>query len=487
MTSFLLLSQLQEMLIHPLISLICVPLCILVAYYLFFTISTSKKLPPSPSQLPIIGNLHQLGTHPHRSLRSLAQRYGPIMLLHLGRKPAVVVLSPDLAREILKTHDTVFANRPDSRIAKRLFYWRQMRSICVMQLLSAKRVKSFRMYREEETAELIKKRAQSCTCSSPIDLSELLVSLTRNLICRAAFGRKYGEGEGEGESGRTFKKLLEELGEMLGAFSVGDFIPWLGWLDQVSGLDAKVERVFNEFDHFFSAVIDDHMARQDDEDHMDLLDILLQIQKDGSNGVCMVKEHIKAILLDMFAGATDTTYTVIEWAMTEILRHPEIMKKVQEEIRGIAGSKLQINEDDLGKMLYLKALIKETMRLHYVEVGGYNILAETRVMVNAWAIGRDPATWPEAEQFKPERFMHTSLDLKGHDFELIPFGAGRRGCPGATFALAVVELVLASLLHNFNWTLPGGARGEDLDDSESTGMSVHKKCPLVLLASPHSF
>ncbi|KAK1565046.1 hypothetical protein Q3G72_017521 [Acer saccharum] len=203
-----------------------------------------------------------------------------------------------------------------------------------MRLLSAKRVKSFRLYREEETAELIKKVAvQSRSCSTPIDLSEMLISLTRDLICRAAFGRKYGENEGE--SGRKLKKLLKELGEMLGVFSVGDFIPWL-----------------------------DDSSTSLSEDRMDLLDILLQIQKDGTNGFRMAKDHIKALLLDMFAGATDTAYTVIEWAMTQILRHPEIMKKVQVEIRGIAGSKLNIDEDDLEKMLYLRVVIKETMRLH---------------------------------------------------------------------------------------------------------------------------
>ncbi|TXG50174.1 hypothetical protein EZV62_022698 [Acer yangbiense] len=329
-----------------------------------------------------------------------------------------------------------------------------MRSICVMRLLSAERVKLFRLYREEETAELIKKVAvQSRSCSTPIDLSEMLISLMRDLICRAAFGRKYGENEGE--SGRKLKKLLEELGEMLGVFSVGDFIPWLGWLDQVSGLNAKIERVFRDFDHFFNVVIDDRKARQDDsstslsEDRMDLLDILLQIRKDGTNGICMAKEHIKAILLDMFAGATDTTCTVIEWAMTQILRHPEIMKKLQEEIRGIAGSKLNIDEDDLEKMRLHPPvpLLLPRKPTKDVEVGGYNIAAGTR---------------------------------------LIPFGARRRGCPGATFAPAAVELVLANLLHNFNWSLPGGARIEDLDASKSFGMSVHKKYSLVVLASTQS-
>lgn len=203
----------------------------------------------------------------------------------------------------------------------------------------------------------------------------------------------------------------------------------------------------------------------------------------------------------MFAGGADTTYTAIEWAMTEILRHPEVMKKAQEEVRGIVGSKQNVNEDDLGKMVFLKSVIKETLRLHPpvpillprvskkdVQVGGYDIPAKTRVLINAWAIGRDPESWEEAEKFKPERFLGSDVDFKGRDhFQFIPFGPGRTGCPGSTFAIANVDLVLASLLHKFNWALPGEARGEDLDVSESTGIAIHRKFPLTVVTTPYYF
>ncbi|KAJ4712446.1 Cytochrome P450 [Melia azedarach] len=249
-----------------------IPFFLSIFFVIKWLLFTHKSLPPSPSKLPVIGNLHQLGLHPHRSLRSLSQRYGPIMLLHLSRKPTYIISSADLARVIMKTHDILFANRPDSSISRRLLYnyrdlsmspygeyWRQMRSICVMKLLSLKRVQSFHSLREEETIEMIKKVERSCSGSTTVDLSEILVSLTKNVICRAAFGTTYGEGEG----GRRLKKLLEELGELLGVFSVGDFIPWLGWVDKLTGLDAKVERVFKDLDNFLNGVIDDHMIRHD--------------------------------------------------------------------------------------------------------------------------------------------------------------------------------------------------------------------------------
>ncbi|GAV57514.1 p450 domain-containing protein [Cephalotus follicularis] len=202
----------------------------------------------------------------------------------------------------------------------------------------------------------------------------------------------------------------------------------------------------------------------------------------------------------MFAAGTDTTYTVLEWVMTELLRHPKIMKELQNEVRTIAGDKLNITEDDLDKLRYLKAVIKETLRLHPpipllvpresnqdVKIKGYDIEAKTQVFVNAYAIGRDPTSWEHAEEFLPERFLDNSIDVRGHDFQLIPFGAGRRGCPATEFAMAINELALANLMHKFDWALPGGARGEDLNMAESTGSTIHRKFPLTAVATLYSF
>lgn len=202
----------------------------------------------------------------------------------------------------------------------------------------------------------------------------------------------------------------------------------------------------------------------------------------------------------MFAAGTDTTHTALEWTMTELLKHPEAMKKAQDEIRRIAGSKNGVTQDDVEKTPYLKAVIKESLRLHPpipmliprestedVKVQGYDILAKTRVIINAWAIGRDPSSWEKPEEFRPERFLESSIDFKGNDFQFIPFGAGRRGCPGTAFASSLIEITLASLLHKFNWALPGGAKPEDLDIAEAPGLAIHRKFPLVVIANPHSF
>ncbi|KAL0341604.1 UNVERIFIED_CONTAM: cytochrome [Sesamum calycinum] len=478
-----------------------------------------KRLPPSPRKLPIIGNLHQLGVYPHRSLQALSRRYGQLMLLHLGQVPVLVVSSADAACEIMKNQDLFFSNRPKLSIPDRLTYgsrdvafvpyseyWRKARSICVLQLLSNKRVQSFHRVREEETSAMIARIRQLGSSSSAVDLSDVLVTTTNDVFCRVALGRKYGDEDGEG---RKFKKFLGEFVELLGMSSVGDYIPWLAWTSQVDGLDAKVERVAKLFDEFLEGVLQEHRDRKKgekicDEDFwgdggLDFVDILLEFQRENKGSSPVEVDTIKAIILDMFAAGTDTTVSTLEWSIAELIRNPRTMKTLQNEVREVAGMKEEISEDDLEKMHYLKAVIKESLRLHSpvpllvprestqdTKVMGYDISAGTRVIVNAWAIARDPSLWENPEEFHPERFLDTSVDFRGHHFELIPFGAGRRGCPGVAFAVAVNELALAKLVHKFDFALPDGGREEDLDMSESYGITAHRKHPLLVAATPHT-
>ena len=200
----------------------------------------------------------------------------------------------------------------------------------------------------------------------------------------------------------------------------------------------------------------------------------------------------------MFAAGTDTTYTVLEWAMTELLRHQTVMHKLQDEVRTVVGNRTHVSEEDLVNMNYLKAVIKETLRLHLpipllvprksmedIKINGYDIAAGTQVIINAWAIARDPSSWDQPLEFKPERFMNNSIDYKGLDFEYIPFGAGRRGCPGVLFAVAVNEMVLANLVYQFDWKLSDGVEGKDLDMSETNGFGCHRKYPLLAVATKY--
>lgn len=196
---------------------------------------------------------------------------------------------------------------------------------------------------------------------------------------------------------------------------------------------------------------------------------------------------------DAVAGGTDTISTCLEWMMTELLRHPRVMEKLQNEVREIVKDKHAISDEDLGKMCYMKAVIKETLRYHPpapmlvprvahedVNIKGYHILKGTTVMVNVWSIGRDPTTWDEPEKFMPERFLNSPTDVNGSDFGWIPFGGGRRRCPGMAYGMAAIELVLANIVHKFNWKLPNGVV---LDMTECGGLTIHRAAPLVAVPS----
>ncbi|KAL2243912.1 UNVERIFIED_CONTAM: cytochrome [Sesamum indicum] len=508
-----------QTLIVPLVSLL------LFIIFLYRRRSTAapqprKRLPPSPRKLPIIGNLYQLGVYPHRSFQALSRRYGQLMLLHLGQVPVLVVSSADAACEIMKNQDLIFSNRPKLSIPDRLTYgsrdvafvpygeyWRQARRICVLQLLSNKRVQSFRRVREEETSAMIDRIRQLGSSSSVVNLSDVLVTTTNDVFCRVALGRKYSNDDGQG---RKFKKFLGEFVELLGTSSIGEYIPWLAWTSQVDGLDSKVEKVAKLFDEFLEGVLQEHRDRKKGENicdegfsgdgGLDFVDILLQFQKENKGSSPVEVDTIKAIILDMFAAGTDTTVSTLEWSIAELIRNPRTMKTLQNEVREVAGMKEEISEDDLEKMHYLKAVIKESLRLHSpvpllvprestqdTKVMGYDISAGTRVIVNAWAIARDPSLWENPEEFHPERFLETSIDFRGLHFQLIPFGAGRRGCPGVEFAVAVNELALAKLVHKFEFALPDGGEEEDLDMTESYGITVHRKFPLLVLTTPYTY
>ncbi|KAK7314999.1 hypothetical protein VNO77_33531 [Canavalia gladiata] len=473
---------------------------------------TIKHSPPSPPKLPIIGNLHQLGTLTHRTLQSLAQSYGPLMLLHFGKVPVLVVSSAEAAREVMKTHDLVLSNRPhrkmfdicvygskDVAFAPYGRYWRQVRSICVLHLLSVKKVQSFCVVREEEVTIMIKKIRECCSSLVPVNLTDLFSTLINDIVCRIALGRRYSE------SGNKLREPMNDMIELLGASVLGDYIPWLGWLGRVNGMYGRAERAAKLFDEFLDEVVDDHASKRgndgdddvDGDNQKDFVDILLWIQKTSNVDFQIDKTTIKALILDMFGAGTETTSTTLGWAMTELLRHPIVMKKLQDEVRNVGGDKAHITEEDLSEMHYLKAVIKETLRLHSpvplllpresmqdINVMGYDIAAGTQIIVNAWAIARDPSYWDQPLEFQPERFINKSIDIKGHDFQLIPFGSGRRGCPGIAFGMVVNELVLANLVYQFDWSVPNGTVGDcTLDMTETNGLSVRPKFPLVAMAS----
>ncbi|VAI34906.1 unnamed protein product [Triticum turgidum subsp. durum] len=398
------------------------PYAVLVAVLLAFCYavwkargsSNSSKLPPSPPSRPVLGHLHLLGRHPHRSLRELHARYGTdggLLLLQLGRRRTLVVSTAAAAAGLYKNHDLAFASRVPSAPADKLTY-------------GSTNV-SFAPY---------------------------------------------------GDAWRRSKKVVR-------------------W---ATGLEKKLDAELEQWDKFLSEIIAEHLEKKPDNGagEESFLDVLLRLREEGAAGLELTDDRIKSLIKDMIAGGTDTASVTLEWAMTELVANPRAMAKLQDEINRVTEGKPTIEEDDLSRMEYLKAVLKEVLRLHPAAplliphqsttaavVQGYEIPAETGLFVNAWALGRDPAAWgATAEEFWPERFLGggsaQGVDLRGNDYQLLPFGAGRRLCPGISFAMPVLETALSSLVRHFDWELPAGAR---LDMNEAPGLITPPLAPLRLV------
>ncbi|XP_019457306.1 PREDICTED: cytochrome P450 71A1-like [Lupinus angustifolius] len=492
-------------------------LCFLGVLFVFKITRRSKtNSPPSPPKLPFIGNLHQLGTFPHRSLQTLSHKYGPIMMMKLGQIPTLVISSADVAREIFKNHDAVFSNRPLVTASRIFCYgfkdvafapyddeWRQKRKICVLELLSMKRVQSFQPIRESLVAEMLDTIRDVCmgSKSSTVNLSEMLIAASNNLNSTCIFGQKFDTEDGSGGFGDLGRKMMSQFA----AFCVGDYWPSLSWIDTVSGQTPDFKATLRAFDVFFDKIIAEHKAKmkKNDEqsDKKDFMDILLELQEDDRLDFELTQDTLKALMVDMIIGGSDTSSTTMEWVFTELMRNPSIMKKVQEELRRVVRYKTVVDENDMKQMNYLKCVLKETLRLHppvpllvprettsSVKLRGYDIPSKTRVIMNAFAIQRDPEVWDKADEFYPDRFENSEVEFKTQDVEFIAFGNGRRGCPGISFGVNFSMYVIANLLYWFDWKLPESVgHVKDIDMSERYGLTVNKKVPLHLEPVPYSF
>ncbi|KAL4618704.1 hypothetical protein ACB092_06G030000 [Castanea dentata] len=467
---------------------------------------STLNLPPGPWKLPIIGNMHHfVGSLPHRVLRDMAQKHGPLMHLQLGEVSTIVVSSPKFAEEVMKTHDVTFASRPSVLATKILSYdstniafapygnyWRQLRKIFTLELLSAKRVQSYQPIREEELSTLINWIASKA--GSTINLTEKIVSTAFGITSRAAFGKKCKDQE-------KFISILKQGLELGAGFNIADVFPSVKLLHMISGVRTKLEGLHKEADRIMGNIINEHkerkLATKADENATteDLIDVLLKFHEHGGdNEFSLTTNNIKAVILDIFGAGGDTSATTVDWAMSEMIKNPSVMKKAQAEVREVFNRKGRVDETFISEMIYLNLVIKETLRLHppvplllprecqeKCRLNGYEIPVKTKVIVNAWAIGRDPKHWTKAEKFHPERFLDSSIDYRGTNFEYIPFGAGRRICPGISFGMINVELPLALFLYHFDWKLPNEMKNEDLDMNEDFGITVSRKDDLQLI------
>ncbi|XP_062116099.1 cytochrome P450 71A9-like [Humulus lupulus] len=501
--------------LSPLLQILFLFLIPFISIYVCLYKQRILKLPPGPMRLPIIGNLHQLlgNTFPHQTFGRLSHRYGPIMFLKLGSIPTLVVSSAEVAKEIFKSHDIIFSGRPVLYAVKTLGYngstvsfapygdyWREMRKIVILELLGQKRVRAFQAVREEEVRTLIDTITSTPTFlnSGIVNLSQLTLTLANSVVCRVAFGKKYNGSNDHREDGKGgLSELLHETQNLLGSFCVADFYPrWLTWVNKFNGLERRVNKCFRDLDNFYDKVIEEHHHFDPgNTKHEDVVDVLLQLQNDPNQALKINNDQIKGVITDLFIAGTDTTSAALVWIMAELIMNPEAMKRAQEELREVTKRKGFVEESQLSKLNYIKLVIKEGFRLHppvpllvpretteSCRMKGYDIPSGTRVFINTSEIGRDSKYWEKPNEFRPERFMESSVDYRGKHFELLPFGVGRRGCPGINFATVLIELALANLLCRFDWELPNGMKREDMDMEEAFGLTMNKKIPLCLVA-----
>ncbi|EOA25069.1 hypothetical protein CARUB_v10018377mg [Capsella rubella] len=483
-------------------------------FFIFFKrlLSSTEKLPPGPKGFPIIGNLHQLGRFLHKSLHEISQKYGPVMYLRFGVVPVIIVSSKEGAEEVLKTHDLQTCSRPKT-VGTGLFTydfkeigfapfgesWREMKKIAVLELFSQKKLKSFRSIREDESALLVKKVTNYVNekPNSPVNLRKLIFTFSASIICRLSFGHNFCDFVDMD----TVEELVLESEKNLGSLAFADFLPAGGIIDWISGQQATVKKAFAKLTNFFELVIEDHLKSGKIQDHSDIINVMLDMINNPTKfgPFKVTDDHLKGIMSDVFLAGVNAGSVTMIWTMTELSRHPRVMKKLQEETRATLGpNKEKITEDDLEKVEYLKMVIEEAFRLHPpaplllprltmsdIKIQGYNIPKNTMIQINTYTIGRDPKTWTKPDEFIPERFVDNPIEYKGQHFELLPFGAGRRICPGMATGITIVELGLLSLLYFFDWSYPNGMTAKDIDIEEDGAFVIAKKVSLELVPTIH--
>ncbi|TMW97813.1 hypothetical protein EJD97_004941 [Solanum chilense] len=473
----------------------------LIFFIILNITKSTTKLPPGPTGFPIIGSLLQLGSKPNQSLAELAKIHGPLMTLKLGSITTVIASSPETAKEILQKHDKTFSGRTISdavssqpnREATLAWVppdnmWRNKRRICNTQMFTNQKLDSLQELRHQKVERLVNHIRSHCESGSAVDVGRVVFATTLNLISNTIFSIDMVDLEFK--TAHKFKELVGTIMEDAGVPNLSDFFPVLKWLD-LQGVRRRIRPAYLRLHEIFEENIEKRVKGMTMKRDGDFLDVLLDHCKDEND-----RKTIKPIILDLFIAGSDTSALTIEWAMAELLRKPEEMKKVGQEIMEQIGLERAVKESDMDKLPYLQAVVKETMRLHPasplllphkaqhdVQVLGFTVPKDSQVLVNAWAIGRDPKYWERPLEFLPGRFMESNVDYKGRDFEFIPFSAGRRICPGMPLAIRMVNLILASTIQPFNWKLPDGMTPEKLDMEEQFGVTLKKAIPLIAIPS----
>ncbi|KAJ0085576.1 hypothetical protein Patl1_08873 [Pistacia atlantica] len=476
-----------------------------------------KNLPPSPPALPFIGHLYMLKQPLHRTLYQLSEKYGHILFLQFGTRKVLVISSPYAVEECFTENDIIFANRPRTLAGKHLNYnyatigfasygdhWRNLRRLTTLELFSTSRLAMLSNIRLEEVQLMIKQLFQdSHNKEVKVELSSKLMEVSFNIMLRMIAGKRYYGKDIIDEEATQFREIMKGFVELSGSANLIDFLPVLKWVD-FQGVEKRMIRLMGKLNKFAQFLVDEHRRKRkdtsphlegssvgsisQDERKMTLIDVMLSLQ--DKEPELYTDVNIKGVILAMLIAGTETSSTTMEWAMSLLIKNPEAMRIAVSEIDANVGFDHLLNEQDLSKLDYLQNMINETLRLyppvplllphestHDCRVCGYDIPKDTMLLVNLWTMQRDVKLWVDAEKFMPERFESG----EGQGYKLIPFGAGRRACPGAVLGRGVVGLAVGALLQSFEWKRVGI---EEMNMAEGTGLTMPRAHPLEALCKP---
>ncbi|XP_010244431.1 PREDICTED: cytochrome P450 98A2 [Nelumbo nucifera] len=469
------------------------------------------KLPPGPRPWPIVGNLYDIKPVRFRCFHEWSQTYGPIISVWFGSTLNVIVSNSELAKEVLKENDQQLADRHRSRSAAKFSregkdliwadygpHYVKVRKVCTLELFTPKRLEALRPIREDEVTAMVESIFRDCTTpdnqGKSILVKKYLGTVAFNNITRLVFGKRFVNAEGIiEEQGKEFKAIVSNGLKLGASLAMAEHIPWLRWMFPLD--EAAFAKHGARRDRLTRAIMEEHtVARQrsgNTKEHF--VDALLTLQEKYD----LSDDTVIGLLWDMITAGMDTTAISVEWAMAEVIKNPRVQQKAQEELDRVVGSDRVLTEADFPNLPYLQCVAKEALRLHpptplmlphkanaNVKIGGYDIPKGSNVHVNVWAIARDPAVWKEPLEFRPERFLEEDVDMKGHDFRLLPFGAGRRVCAGAQLGINLTTSMLGHLLHHFHWTPLQGVKAEEMDMSENPGLVAYMATSLQAVPTP---
>ncbi|XP_021625601.1 cytochrome P450 705A5 [Manihot esculenta] len=471
-------------------------------------------LPPSPPSLPLIGHLHLLGRVAYKYFHNLATKHGPLLSLQLGSVPLILVSSASYAAEIFKTNDIAFSYKPKTPFDDGLLfqnfgfisapygdYWRFMKKLCMTELLGPRQTERSSSVRREELQRFLQNMVDKACKNENVDLENELVKLTNNTICRMAMSTRCSEEEDEAQRCKELVDGSMELAAKVAAAYLMGPLKKIGfWVfrEQLKNLSTQIDELLEK-------ILKEHEERakkdSDEGGDQDLMDILLKVYQDEKAEFQISRSQMKAFFVDLFIAGTHTTADSTHWIMAMLINHPKVFKKLREEIESVVGKNRLVEESDISKLHYLQAIVKETLRLYPLgpliprtncedcKIGGFDIPKETIVLINLYSIMRDPNIWDNPDEFKPERFLvsdHKETNKQKHLMGYVPFGGGRRMCPGSHLGLTIIHVNVASMVQCFDWKVYGGdGDGGKVNVEAKSGMIMCMAHPLVCLPVVH--